>query len=121
MVINSFPKEGTNMEESKEEAKVEEPKKEEVAAAPEQVAIVNDLLLAAHGHLNVPGFLGEVLDKVVKDALQKIVDDTDTPFDNVIMDALYPLLSSTAKAEIQKLWDGLVPAPAAEAKPGELI
>lgn len=88
-----------------------------------EVGVVGDaILVAVHANMNVPGLVGVIVDGVLKDQLQKIVDDTSTPFDNVLMDALYPTLSAAVKVEVQKLWDGLIPvAPPVEAKPGELV
>jgi len=79
----------------------------------------NKLLKAVHGNLNVPGLVSEVNSQVLGPALKKIVEDTSNPFDDVLFNAVYPLLTKTLNEEVQKLWDGIMPAPVV--KSGELL
>ena len=56
-------------------------------------------------NVNVPGLAADLLDQALEPALQKLVDDSATPLDNMLKEALYPKLKEVLQAEIQKLWD----------------
>ena len=57
----------------------------------------------------VKPILNRVIDEVLEPALQKIVDDSSNPFDNILKASIYPALSKEIKdragAEIDKLKD----------------
>lgn len=42
------------------------------------------------------------IDEVLEVELQKLVDDTSTPFDNIAKDALYPVLEKLLKEKIKE-------------------
>ena len=62
------------------------------------------LVDAVKNNINVPGLVAEVIDGAVNDALQKLVDDTSTPFDNMAKDALYTVLTAEIKKQVEALW-----------------
>lgn len=65
------------------------------------------LVDAVKNNINVPGLVAEVIDGAANDALQKLVDDTSNPFDNMAKDALYPLLTAEIKKQVEALWSKL--------------
>lgn len=66
--------------------------------------------------LDMPGFLGGLMDHVLKAELQKIVDDTSNPFDNILFAAVYPTLADGVKQAIKTYWDALMAANAEAGK-----
>lgn len=65
------------------------------------------MLQAVKNNLNVPGLMNEIIDGAVNDALDKLVKDTKTPFDDVAKAALYPTLSAEVKKQIELAWGKL--------------
>ena len=57
----------------------------------------------ASQHINLEGFLHGALDEILEPALQKVVDDSGNPFDDVMMAALYPVLEAEAKSKVSEL------------------
>lgn len=64
---------------------------------------------AVKANINVPGLVAAVVDGAANTALQKMVDDTATPFDNMAKDALYPVLTAEIKKQVEALWAKLLP------------
>ena len=60
---------------------------------------MNTQLQILKNNINISGLIFDELDLVLEPALQKVVDDTANPFDNMLMVAVYP----TLKLELQKL------------------
>lgn len=68
-------------------------------------------------NVNVPGLMTDLIDQLVEPALDRMVKDTETPFDDMAKAALYaPLVAELKKLGVEK-WDELmssaVEAPAA--------
>jgi hypothetical protein len=59
---------------------------------------MKNILLA---NVNVSGVALGVLDDIIEEALQRVVDNTSNPYDNMIKDMLWPLV----RAEIARLLD----------------
>lgn len=62
------------------------------------------MLELALKHLNVPGLLADVIDEVLEPALQKVVDDSENSYDNMLMAAAYPVLEAEMKKVINEKW-----------------
>ena len=60
--------------------------------------------------IDLPGALADIMDEVLEPALQKLVDDSATPYDNMAKTAMYPPLSAALKEELTKLWAKLQPS-----------
>lgn len=58
--------------------------------------------------LNVPGLIKRSLDELLEPALQKVVDDSSNPLDNVAKEALYPVLSKELNALVEKEYKKLL-------------
>lgn len=59
--------------------------------------------LLAKTHIDLEGFINGTLDEVLEPALQKVVDDSSNPFDDVMMAALWPVLEAEAKSKVAEL------------------
>jgi hypothetical protein len=70
------------------------------------------LLALVAANINVPGLLKGVLDQVLEPALQKLVDDTSHPFDNMAKEALYPVIEKELNDWVAKQWAELIELPA---------
>lgn len=70
------------------------------------------LIELAIKHLNVPGLLVDVIDEVLEPALDKIVADSENPYDDMAKAALYPVLEKALKDIIAEKWAELQPAAA---------
>ena len=61
--------------------------------------------------IKVSPLIDDLESKILEPALQKIVDDTKMPFDNIVKSAIYPTLAKEikdrAKEEVVKLKDKL--------------
>ena len=53
-------------------------------------------------HFNLAGLFNDMLDEVLEPALQKVVDDTKTPFDNIAMASVYPVLEAEIKKSVNE-------------------
>lgn len=72
---------------------------------PEQKAA---LLAAVAKNINVPGLVDEVLKGALDQALEKIVQDSSNPFDNVLKAAIYPTLSAELTKLVEEQWAKLL-------------
>ena len=72
---------------------------------PEQKAA---LLAAVAKNINVPGLVDEVLKGALDQALEKIVQDSSNPFDNVLKAAIYPTLSAELTKLVDEQWKKLL-------------
>lgn len=72
----------------------------------------------AHDHIKVPALFSDVLDEVLKPALDGLVQKSETPIDDAIVAALYPALSKGLKEEVGKLWEKLMAEEAVQPVPG---
>lgn len=70
--------------------------------------MANALLDSVKVNVNVPGLFNDILDKVLDPALQKLVDDTANPLDNILKAAIAPALESLLKGLAKTEWDKLV-------------
>jgi len=90
-----------------------------------EMDIKDKLLDNLHKHMDVPGFLGAVMDDILEPALEKIVNDTSNPFDNILKDAVYPPLEAEIKKRLKEIWDDIKPDPMPASdednKEGELV
>jgi len=66
-------------------------------------------------NVNIGGLLADELDLVLEPALQKVVDDSANPFDNMLMASVYPTLEKYLKDEIEKRVNQLFEAEEDEA------
>lgn len=71
------------------------------------------ILAEVHKHLNVPGFIEGVLGGALDGALNKLVADTSTPFDDIAKAALYPVLAAEINKMVKAKWDELLAPEAA--------
>ena len=53
-------------------------------------------------HVNIGGILADELDLVLEPALQKVVDDSANPFDDMLMASVYPILEKELKKAIEE-------------------
>lgn len=65
------------------------------------------LLQAVKNNINVPGLIAELVDGAANEALDKLVADSSTPFDDMAKAALYPVLSAELKKAAQEQWEKL--------------
>ncbi len=72
---------------------------------PEQKAA---LLAAVAKNINVPGLVDELLKGALDQALEKIVQDSSNPFDNVLKAAIYPTLSAELTKLVDEQWKKLL-------------
>lgn len=70
--------------------------------------MASPLLDSVKTNVNFPALFNDVLDKVLDPALQKLVDDTSNPFDNIIKAAVAPALESLLKGLVKTEWDKLL-------------
>lgn len=66
------------------------------------------LLENVYEHLDMPSFFNDVLDEILEPALDKIVNDTANPFDNILKNAIYPNLAVKLKEAAKDQWDELM-------------
>lgn len=66
--------------------------------------MANKLLENVKEHLDVPAFVGDLMDEILEPALEKVVSDTGNPFDDILKDAVYPVLSDELKKLIAEKW-----------------
>ena len=59
-------------------------------------------------NLNVPELIKDVLNEVAEPALDKLVQSTETAFDDAAKAAIWPPLEAALNAEVKKLWDKLM-------------
>lgn len=71
----------------------------------------NELLALVIKNLNVPGLISDALKGPLEAALQKLVDDSSTPFDNMAKAALYPMIVAEVEKLAQEQWAKLQPQP----------
>jgi len=62
------------------------------------------MLELAIKHLNVPGLLSDIIDEVLEPALDKVVEDSANPYDNMMKAAVYPVLEAELKKVIADKW-----------------
>lgn len=67
------------------------------------------LVELAMKHLNLPGLIADVVDEVLEPALDKIVADSENPYDDMAKAALYPVLEKALKDIINEKWAELQP------------
>jgi hypothetical protein len=68
-----------------------------------------DLKAILRKRVDLEGLLVEdLISGFVKSALQKVVDDSKNPYDNMAMDALYPTLEKAAKEAATELVEKLL-------------
>ena len=60
------------------------------------------LLASVLRNVNLSGMAADALDDALEPALQKVVDDSANPFDNMLMAAVYPALEAALKEELAK-------------------
>ena len=60
-----------------------------------------------HKNVNVPGLASDMLKEVLDPALQKVVDDTTNPFDNIAKAAVMPLIQKAVDEALAKYWETL--------------
>jgi len=53
-------------------------------------------------NINLGGLLADEIDLALRPALQKVVDDSSNPFDDMLMATVYPLLDAELKKLIEK-------------------
>lgn len=56
-------------------------------------------------NINVKGMALDILDDIIEEALQRVVDNTSNPYDNMIKDLLWPLV----RAELARVLDEKFP------------
>ena len=61
------------------------------------------LIAIALKNLNVGGFALDLLDQVLKPALDKMVADSENPYDDMLVAALYPVLDKEIKEKIAEM------------------
>lgn len=61
------------------------------------------LIAIALKNLNIEGLLVDVLNEVLKPALDKMVADSANPYDDMMVAALYPVLDKEIKEKISEL------------------
>lgn len=66
------------------------------------------ILKLAVKHFDVPGFVGEVISGPVDMALDKLVKDTELPFDDMMKAALFPVLVAEINKLMKAEWEKLV-------------
>ena len=60
------------------------------------------LLAMVKKNINIGGVVSDILDEVLEPALQKVVDDSANPFDNMLMATVYPLIEKELKELVEK-------------------
>jgi len=65
------------------------------------------LLEMVKNNVNLSGMFVDLLDELLEPALQKVVDSTENPFDNMAMTTLYPVLEKEMKKLVAEKLDGL--------------
>lgn len=70
--------------------------------------MAKDLKAILKDNLNAPGLVGDLMDEMLKPALDKVVADTSNSLDDALMMALYPTLSAALKVEAAKQWEKLL-------------
>lgn len=78
---------------------------------------VKEIKVAVHANLNVPGFLSDILDKVLEPALKDAVASTGTSLDDIAVAALLPILDSEVKSRVKAAWESLFADTAAVGEP----
>lgn len=53
-------------------------------------------------NINLGGLVSDLLDKALKPALQKVVDDSANPYDNMLMATAYPIMEQEIKAKVEE-------------------
>ena len=66
-----------------------------------------DVMTLVKKNVNVPGLAADLLEQALEPALQKLVDDTSDPFDNMLKEAVMPKLKEVLAEEIKKVWEKL--------------
>lgn len=72
----------------------------------------NELLAIVAKNINVPGLVADALVGPLDRALQKLVDDSSTPFDNMAKAALYPMIVAEVEKLVAEQWAKIVPVQA---------
>ena len=67
---------------------------------------IKDKLIAnMKEHMNVPAFLGDLLDEIALPMIQAYVDATKTPFDNLAFNFVKDQAMAEVKAQIAEIWE----------------
>lgn len=76
----------------------------------------NQILGIVKKNINLGGLAADLLDEALEPALQKVVDDSSNPYDNMLMVSAYPILEKELKIKIEELVNELfkVETPASE-------
>ena len=69
--------------------------------------MTTDLLKILFKNINIEGLIFDTLDEVLEPALQKVVDDTANPIDNMLMMA-YPFIETEVKKLVTKKLQELI-------------
>ena len=56
-------------------------------------------------YVDLKGMVKELINEVADEALQKVVDDTKTPFDNMAKDSMWPVLEEKLGERIDEKLD----------------
>lgn len=70
-------------------------------------ALKQQLLETLHANVNVPGLASDVLKKALKPALDKLVKESPTVLDDILVASVYPTLERLLLEEVAKQWEGL--------------
>ena len=65
-----------------------------------------ELKTMAKKNINLEGLFNDLMDKLLEPALQKVVDDSANPFDNMLMSA-YPFIEAEIKKAVKEKLDEL--------------
>lgn len=67
-----------------------------------------ELLPIVAKNINLPGLVKEMMAGPLDQALQKLVDDTTMPFDNMAKAAVYPIVMEEVNKIVEAQWTKLV-------------
>ena len=70
--------------------------------------IRGNLIENIHEHLKVPARIKDMLDESINDALDELVEGTDTELDDVLKAAIYGPLTARVNELIAEKWDELL-------------
>ena len=80
-----------------------------------------ELLASIQENVKLDLFVHAMLDKALEPALKALVEDTSTPFDDVLFQAVYPALEAELKKQVSLLWGKLFTLGAEKEELGELV